>query len=197
MIARWFCFAVPALLLKSVAVLLSPLLALCVVTRDSHPYCSASGPREYLWGWLHLFSTHDDGVDALWYQGHYDTRAPVGWPEKARDGSWFARYYLRVLWIVRNSAYGFAHYLLGFERVGMYNTLILAQRGVWDTATTNWLYRIDTNKQGRTAFQIRAQLYFTRTRYVRVNLGWKLDWVADRVQLATHINPFRKWPSHA
>ena len=197
MIARWFCFAVPALLLKAVAVILSPLLALLARTAESNPWCSATGPREYLPGWLHLFSTHDDGIDALWFKGLYDDRAPVGWPEKARAGSWWAKYVLRVLWIVRNSAYGFAHYLLGFERVGMYNTLILAQRGVWDSDTTNWLYRIDTNKQGRTAFQIRAQFYFTRTRDVRVNLGWKLDWAADRVQLATHINPFRKWPSHA
>ena len=193
MIARWFCFAVLELLLSAVAVILSPLLALCAVTRDSHPYCSAKGPRQYLWGWLHLFSTHDDGIDALWFKGLYDDRAPVGWPEKARDGSKLAQYCLRVLWIIRNSSYGFAHHLLGFERVGMYNTLILAQRGKWDSAATNWLYRIDTNKEGKKAFQVRAQLYFTTTRYVRVNLGWKLDWAAERVQLATHINPFRVW----
>ena len=46
---------------------------------------------------------------------------------------------------------------------------------------------------GWAAFQLRAQLYFTTTRYVRVNLGWKLTWAADRVQIATHINPFRVW----
>ena len=193
MIARWFCFAALELLLSALAVLLSPLLALLARTAESNPWCSATGPREFLPGWLHLFTTHDDGIDAGWFGGFYDDRAPKGWPQRARDGSWLARYYLRVLWIVRNSAYGFAHYLLGFERVGMYNTLILAQRGVWDSDTTNWLYRIDTNKQGRTAFQLRAQLYFTTTRYVRVNLGWKLDWAADRVQLAAHINPLREW----
>ena len=193
MIARWFCFAVPALLLKAVAVILSPLLALLARTAESNPWCTAPGPREYLPGWLHLFSTHDDGVDALWYQGHYDTRAPAGWPQRARDGSWLARYCLRVLWIVRNSAYGFAHHFMGFERVGMYNTLILAQHGKWDSDTTNWLYRIDTNKEGKKAFQVRAQLYFTTTNYVRVNLGWKLDWLTAQPQLATHINPLRVW----
>lgn len=62
----------------------------------------------------------------------------------------------------------------------------------------NWYYRHKADKrheaaERREAFQLRAQLYFTRTRYVRVNLGWKLGWAADRVQLATHINPFRKW----
>jgi len=181
------------LLISALAVLLSPILALLYVTRDSHPYCSAPGPREYLRGWLHLFSTHDDGIDALWFKGLYDDRAPVGWPEKARAGSWWAKYVLRVLWIVRNSAYGFAHYTLGFERVGAYSTKILAQRGVWDTNTTNWLVRVDTNAQGKKAFQVRAQIFFIRTRYLRINLGWKLDWAAERVQIATHINPFRKW----
>lgn len=181
------------LVISILAVLLSPVLALLARTADSNPYCSAPGPREYLPGWLQLFSTHDDGIDALWFKGLYDDRAPVGWPEKARAGSWWARYYLRVLWIVRNSAYGFAHYTLGFERVGAYSTKILAQRGAWDTATTNWLIRVDTNAEGKKAFQVQAQLYFTGTRYLRLNLGWKLTWAAERVQITTHINPFRKW----
>ena len=178
---------------SAVAVLLSPLLALLHVTRDSHPWCSATGPREYLRGWLHLFSTHDDGIDALWFKGFYDDRAPAGWPEKARAGSWWAKYYLRVLWIIRNSAYGFAHYIFGFDRSRGYSTKFLAQRGTWDTDKTNWLVRVDTNANGRKAFQIRAQLFFTKERYLRLNLGWKLDWAAERVQIATHINPFRKW----
>ena len=193
MFAIWFFSALAEFGLSVIAVVLSPLLALLHVTRDSHPWCSATGPREYLRGWLHLFSTHDDGIDALWFKGLYDDRAPVGWPEKARAGSWWAKYVLRVLWIVRNSAYGFAHYTLGFERVGAYSTKILAQRGVWDTNTTNWLVRVDTNAQGKKAFQVRAQIFYTRTRYLRINLGWKLDWAAERVQIATHINPFRKW----
>lgn len=29
--------------------------------------------------------------------------------------------------------------------------------------------------------------------HLRVNLGWKLSWAAERVQIATHINPLRKW----
>jgi hypothetical protein len=70
MIARWFCFAVLELLLSAVAVILSPLLALCAVTRDSHPYCSAKGPRQYLWGWLHLCSTHWAGRGAPWFMQH-------------------------------------------------------------------------------------------------------------------------------
>lgn len=176
-----------------VAVVFSPLLSLLARTADSNPYCSAKGPREYLPGWLHLFTTHDDGIDALWFGGHYDDRSPSNWELKARNGSRFAKWYLRVLWIVRNSAYGFAHYTMGFDRSAGYTTSIITQRGKWDTDTTNLLVRVDTNAAGRKAFQVQAQLYFTRTRYLRINLGWKLTWAAERVQIATHINPFRKW----
>lgn len=193
MIVRWILSAAAELLLSLIAVVLSPVLALLYVTRDSNPYCSAPGPREYLRGWLHLFSTHDDGIDALWFKCLYDDRAPVGWPEKARAGSWWARYVLRVLWIVRNSAYGFAHYTLGFDRSGGYTSKFLTQRGTWDSETTNWLVRVDTNAAGRKAFQVQAQLYFTGTRYLRLNLGWKLTWDKPIVQIATHINPFRSW----
>lgn len=193
MIARWVIFAALELLLSAVAVLLSPVLALLYVTRDSHPYCSATGPREYLHGWLHLFSTHDDGIDAGWFGGHYDDRAPAGWPQKARDGSRLHRWLLRMWWIARNSGYGFALHWFGFDRSGGYTSKFLAQRGNWDTSTTNWLVRVDTNAAGTRAFQVRAQIYLTAVRYVRVNIGWKLDWAADRVQLATHINPLREW----
>lgn len=193
MIAAWPLLALAELMLSAVAVLLSPLLALLYVTRDSHPWCSVPGPRQYLRGWLQLFATHDDGIDALWFKGLYDDRAPPGWPARARAGSWWAQYVLRVLWLVRNSAYGFAHYYLGFDRAEPYTTRILAQRGAWDTSSTNWLIRVDTNAVGKRAFQVRAQLFYGGGRYVRINLGWKLAWAQDRVQIATHFNPFRKW----
>ena len=181
------------LLFSALAVLLSPVLALLARTADSNAYCYAPGPREFLPGVLQLASTHDDAVDAGWYQKLYDDRAPAGWPQKARDGSRLYRWMLRVWWIVRNSGYGFAHFILGFDRTEGYTTKILAQRGTWDTDTTNWLVRVDTTTSGRKAFQIRAQIYFTKVRYLRVNLGWKLTWTESRVQIATHINPFRKW----
>lgn len=193
MIARWILFAVLELLLSAVAVLLSPLLAMCVVTRDNHPFCSAKGPRQYLVGWLHLFSTHDDGVDAGWHGGHYDDRAPAGWPQKAREGSWLYRWLLRVWWINRNTAYGFAHYCFAFDRGEKSSRSVLAQRGAWDTSTTNWLIQTDTNAQGRQAFQVRAQLYFKGLRYLRVNMGWKLDWEPRAVQVVCSLNPFKVW----
>ena len=193
----WPLMAVLELLLSVLAVFFSPVLALLARTADSNRWCYAPGPREFLPGVLQLASTHDDAVDAGWFEGRYDDRAPAGWPQKAREGSRVYRWLLRVWWIVRNSGYGFAHYTLGFDRVGPYSTKILAQRGVWDSDKTNWLVRVDTNAQGRKAFQVRAQIFFTKERYLRLNLGWKLSWAAPRVQIATHINPFRTWKPQA
>ena len=193
MIGRWVAFALAKLLLSAAAVLLSPVLALFAVTRDSHRYCSAKGPREYLVGWLHLFATHDDGADAGWFKGLYDDRAPKGWPQKARDGSWLYRWLLRVWWIARNPSYGFALYILGFDKGDKPNRRILTQRGAGDTSTTNWLVQVDTNAAGKKAFQVRGQLYFADTRYMDVNLGWKLDWEPALVQIVFSLNPFKVW----
>lgn len=193
MIYAWPLLALTEFALSVLAVGLSPLLAMCSVTLANHKYCSAPGPREYLPGWLHLFATHDDGIDAGWYMGLYDDRAPAGWPKMARNGSKVARWHLRMWWILRNSGYGFAHFVLGFDRSAGYTTRYLLQRGKWDSDTTNYSLRVDTNADGRKAFELRGQFFYSRTRYVRVYLGWKLSWAAPRVQIATHINPFRTW----
>ena len=185
--------ATVAFILSVLAILLSPLLALTARTANSNPWCFVPGPREFLPGWLQLFSTQDDGVDAGWFGGRYDDRAPEGMPERARAGSIFYKWRLRVWWICRNNAYGFSYHFLGFDKSKGFTTNVITQHGTWDTDKTNWLFRIDTNAAGQKAFQIRAQLFFTKKRFVRVNLGWKLDWIADRVQLVTHVNPFRTW----
>ena len=193
MIGRWIAYALAKLLLSAAAVLLSPVLALFAVTRASHRYCSAKGPREYLRGGAQLFSTHDDGVDAGWFKSLYDDRAPKGWPQKARDGSRRHRWLLRMWWIARNPSYGFALYKLGFDKGDKPNRRILTQRGAGDTSTTNWLVQVDTNTAGKKAFQVRGQLYFTADRYVDVNLGWKLDWEPALVQVVFSLNPFKVW----
>jgi len=175
--------------------LLSPLLALCAVTRDSSRWCVAPGPRQYLWGWLQLFSTWDDGVDAGWFTGQYDAKTPAGLADKARSGSRWAQYRLRFWWLIRNPAYGLSYYLLGFERGFGFSTRSWGS-GSWDSGATNWQLRIDTAKGGGSAFMLRAQLFFTSTRYVRLYLGWKLgnaEVMGSRVGISTHINPFRSF----
>ena len=94
--APWRLSQASSAAFSAVAVFFSWFLALFAETRDEHRWCYAKGPRQYLRGWLHLFGTHDDGIEALWFKGLYDGRAPAGWPEKARAGSWRARYHLRV-----------------------------------------------------------------------------------------------------
>ena len=52
---------------------------------------------------------------------------------------------------------------------------------------------VGTNAAGKKAFQVRGQLYFADTRYMDVNLGWKLDWEPALVQIVFSLNPFKVW----
>lgn len=192
MYIKWFFLAIAELSVSLFTVLFSWLLALFYKEAESNKWCIAKGPRQYLIGPLQLFSTWDDGVDAGWYKGLYDDRVP-SWsnPEKARQGNWLEQYKLRVWWLVRNSAYGFAHYFFGFKRGPNFTTVIKKKVGVWDSGNTNYEYRIDTTEDGRQAWLFRGQFYYTKKMFVRVQLGWKLTWREEVVQIATHINPLR------
>lgn len=196
MIFRWVFYFFVLLPLRLFGIFFSWLLAFFAVTRDEHKYCLVKGPRQYLWGFLHLWSTHDDGVDAPWWNKHYDDRMGAAQAEAARGGGLkglFFRWWMRTKWLVRNQCYGFSYYLLGFDRSSGFTTNVISQKGVWDSDTTNWLIRVDTTTGGVKAFQVQAQLFFYKNRFLRVNLGWKLTWDTQICQLATHINPFRTW----
>lgn len=193
----WFLLSLVELTLSIVAVVLSPILALPFLSTDKKSdWCRVPEGRETLRGWLHLFSTWDDGIDAGWFDGHYDTRMPT-WtsPAKAREGSVFERWKLRMAWIVRNSCYGFAYYFFSFDRTGGAETRVVAQHGQWDSASTNYEILTQTNLAGKKAFLVRGQFYIRGAWYIRVQIGWKLTWDTPKAQLATHINPLRVWKS--
>ena len=64
---------------------------------------------------------------------------------------------------------------------------VWAQRGVWDGGEANWLIQTWPG-----AFQVRAQLFYTPTRFVRINIGWKSVSNRTRLIYTNHINPFRQ-----
>lgn len=43
------------------------------------------------------------------------------------------------------------------------------------------------------AWQVKAQLFYTPTRFVRINLGWKSVSNRTRLIYTNHLNPFRSW----
>lgn len=196
MILKWFLWAILELLISLIAILISPIICLPIfASTKPNKWCSVGEGRETLRGWLQLFSTHDDGIDAAWYKGLYDERIPGKLEQGARDGKELNKYLLRMMWILRNSAYGFAHHFLSFEKSNI-TTRIVSEKGSWDSDSTNYLVRVDTNEKGVKAFLVRGQFYFFKKNYLRVQIGWKLTWDQAKVQIATHINPFRKWKNN-
>jgi hypothetical protein len=64
--------------------------------------------RDNLVPFFRLWQTHDHPVDHAWW-GAYDILTSKS--QEDYDNSWFIRYYARVWWLARNTAYGW-HYKL-------------------------------------------------------------------------------------
>jgi hypothetical protein len=200
---------VPCALLSIVAVLLTwvlaPLLALAAfVTEDPHTK-QGDLPR-----WLSWFQSHDFPLDEIWRPSRGDEpwrtdglflknfdRFVGKTPADFRVSRWL-RYLARVYWLWRNPAYGFRAQVLGFAQAGAVTVLNTTRGAAWDTGANSWaLYVAERPAAGvlvRTAFHLRGQLFYRRggTRYVRINVGWKLV-MPDTAMVATHVNPIRRW----
>jgi hypothetical protein len=192
---RYAAFAVVSIAANVLVWLLSPVLALMVVVE---PWDGA--PREFLPRWCRWLQTHDNPLDAWWRDGYY--KDAFDWSAKLTDADFeqsaWLRYVARMCWLQRNPAYGLATYALGYRKTKEYKKA-QTKRGEWDTASTNMELVVckcdDSPLWQRWAFLFHAQLYYTRTRYVRIQMGWKLQRDEPKVMLATHFNPFRKWAS--
>ena len=171
---RWIVSFPFSICIKFLTWTLAPILALpfFITTIDG---------REWLISQVRYFQSHDAPVDE-WYKFTYwkscnwltwDFTKPVH------------RYIARYFWICRNPAYGFGYHVFGVlptqykEVCGSYER--------WDTGVSNWEF---TN--WGSAFNFRAQWFFTTTFYVRINIGWKAHIGFDKVMLATFIM-VRKW----
>ena len=174
-ILKWLALLPVVLLGKLATILCAPVAAYISMRGDALPRC------------LRWMQTHDNPIDALWQQpGHmqgYVTLAGVQPP-------WCAvapllRWYARMLWLIRNPAYGLMD-ALG-QPAPSQPARVVAQRGVWDSGRTNW--RIQTWPG---AWQVKAQIFYTRSSYLRIYCGWKQPPGAARMMYCCHINPFRK-----
>ena len=129
-IIRWLALLPVVALAKLATIICAPVAAWLSLGRDALP-------RPLRW-----MQTHDNPLDALWRQpahmSGYATLAGV-------QPSWCAfvpllQWYCRMLWLVRNPAYGL------MDRLGLPATEqpahIVAEHGQWDSGKTNW--RIQT-----------------------------------------------------
>ena len=176
-IIRWLALLPVVLLGKLATIVCAPVAAWLSMPGDALP-------RPLRW-----MQTHDNPLDALWQQpAHmrgYETLIGV-------QPMWCAaapllRWYCRMLWLIRNPAYGL------MDRLGLpaptQPAHIVTERGQWDSGRTNW--RIQTWPGG--AWQVKAQLFYTRGRYIRIYCGYKQPPGANRMMFCCHINPFRVW----
>ena len=175
-IIRWLASLPLVLMGKLITIACAPVAAWLSMPGDALPQ-----PMRWM-------QTHDNPIDALWQQpSHmrgYETLTGI-------QPMWCAaapllRWYCRMLWLIRNPAYGLMD-MLGYDAAGQ-PVRVVAVYGVWGSGKTNWCIQAWPG-----AWQVKAQIFYTRSRYLRIYCGWKQPPGAKRMMFCCHINPFRKW----
>ena len=176
---RYAFFAPLSVLLSIIAIPMAPFLAL---------YSLKTGP--VLPGRWNLWNTQDVDMDGGWVNG--SSSYPLEW-KSTKLGLWKGR----TLWLLRNRAYGFAE-KMGYDQTGsVIYDLTGRDRDAWDTGVTNWRWMVrrkptQDGDWSDYAFEFRGQFFFLGTRYVRVFIGYKLDYADEGKRLIVfHVNPFR------
>lgn len=131
---KWLLYLIPYNFICILCYFLNPIIVL---------FCDDEGELK---GWLHYFQTYDDSCDSSYYMRgkvpsflNYDfdkhyytvegvdyfrhdcvrtyTRLKEGctWTKKEK----VQRYFCRVLWLMRNCAYGFRHYVFSEDMTGI------------------------------------------------------------------------------
>ena len=137
--------------------------------------------REWLIPQVRYFQTHDAPVDE-WYRSTYWKSCNwLTWDFTKATHRYLARYF----WMCRNPAYGFAYHVLGVKPTQ--DKVVTGSVGKWDSGVSNWEFT-----DWGSAFNFRAQWFFTTNFYLRINIGWKQHTGFAKVMLATFIM-IRKW----
>ena len=173
---KWLACLPIVVLGKLITIIFAPVAAYLSMRGDALP------------AWLRWMQTHDNPIDALWQQpdhmAGYKTLKGVqpSWCETAP----LLRWYCRMLWLIRNPAYGL------MDKLGVpaptQPARVLASHGQWDSGTTNWLVQVWPG-----AWQVKAQLFYTKHRFVRIYIGYKQPPGATRMMFCCHVNPFRRY----
>ena len=103
MYLRWLLYFIPSVLITIFCWISNPIVCLFPVYENY---------RAKLWGFLDLWSTYDNFVDE-YYFGNYGTDKPT--LTQYNRSSWI-RYKYRVLWLSRNTGYGFSYKFLSIPK---------------------------------------------------------------------------------
>lgn len=152
---RWLCY----LILNWIIVLFcwwtNPIACL-------FPSMQANG-RDKLWGIFNLWSTHDNYVDEFYF-GKYDkdmVDEKTYYSHSCKGRVW--RYWYRLRWLKRNTAYGFSYKFLSMPKGSVFQW-----KGI---SKPFWLFGMKVNDY---------------------NIGWKAHKGFDRLNFAGRIIGLRK-----
>lgn len=193
-ILLWIPKAIALIVLTLLAFPLAPVFACFIVYAEEEsitgfPSLLPGTPRAFLIPALRLWQTPDAPVDEFWYGGYQ------GWPKTGKtqtdyNKSIWLRWLCRVVWLWRNAAYGFGA-KWGYECAPTLNDGALWRSG----KSCNYFYKV-INPASQVGWNWKAEWFFTATRYIEINLGYKLmgDSIQGKKFVAVYINPFRSYP---
>lgn len=170
---QWLLIWVPSIGLAFLCRIVSPFLCM-FVTREMRTdtvkrlgKITATLPRDNLIPLLWGFNTHDNNTDEWWY-GCYNEDSifpPVRkWTQEDYDNSAFIRWFCRVMWLQRNSAYGFNYAWFSKPKTALLNKVELGSED-----NTWWLLL----ERFEGSFQLQVHVPVGFGRYNSINIGWK------------------------
>lgn len=129
---------------------------------------------------LNWFHTHDDDMDGGQHQ--------LGWPVVTG----IALIWQRTRWMCRNAFYGGSFALFSAPK----SCVVLSdETGTWDSGSSNYSLILSPPYTSLGKFGLRAQWFYTKTRFVRVWIGHSFQGspVNGKYITKCHVGLFRSW----
>ena len=188
MTTRWLLLFIPALLIEALCWFTNPIACLFTRRDSRYDYVKRLGihvvlDRDYLRQPFYLWQTHDNAVDEGWY-GKYVIPFLADTTQAEYDNSWLIRYWCRLWWLSRNTAYGFHYKWFSAPRE---DVLSVTEHGIEDV--TFW-YKLQVFNR---SFQLEAQIPLGFGRYNSSNIGWKSHKLMKRKLYANRLIGIRKY----
>ena len=192
---------VPTLLfLDLFTIVFSPIICLFVTHEEESeatgfPSLFPGKPREFLIKPLRIFQSFDAPLDEWWYGDYALDSWRKNYTQADYDSKWWIRYLSRIMWLCRNSAYGFG-LALGYDSNDMMYLVEKDNDALWKTNNNMVSFWKVENPKGEIGWWYKAQWFYTKERCIMINIGYKLD--ADspngKKVVAMQFNPFKSYP---
>lgn len=148
--------------------------------------------REFLIKPLMWAQTHDAPLDEYGVESYH--RRDNTWLHKLALRLGIERYYYRVMWLWRNSAYGLAHDILGCDQTSA-ELIAFRDNGTWRRPVSDYQYWVMRNALGQVFWQLQGQIIYSKTRKIEYRLGWGVFRYSphDKGMYHARVLPFRRY----